>query len=579
MIAAIALGCLLATSASGPNIVVILADDQGWGDLGVNGNPAARTPNLDKFARQGARFDRFFVQPVCAPTRAEFLTGRWHPRGGVHGVSTGAERLDTDERTIAEYLRQSGYATGCFGKWHNGSQYPYHPLGRGFSEYYGYTSGHWGDYYSPPLDHNGQAARGDGFLADDLTNRAIGFIGQHAKAGQPFFCYLALNTPHSPMQVPDPYWNRFKDALLPPVDSPGADIMHARAALAMGENIDDNVGRLLGEITARGIERDTIVAYFSDNGPNGARFNGGMRGIKGTTDEGGTRSPLFVRCPGRVPAATVVKPIAGAIDLLPTLAELAGIKLAPPKPLDGLSLAPWVLGGTAAPPDRLLFAHWAGRTSARSQTHRLDAQGRLYDMEADPGQKNDISDREQQTKKRLAESVAKWRSTVLAETPLLDTRPFPVGHKALARAVLPARDGIPKGGVRRSAQAPNCSYFTRWTKPEDRMIWTIEAAESGRYEAILHYTCPARDVGSEVRLAFGNSAWKGTISVAHDPPARGDENDRVPRRGESLVKDFKAMSLGEISVPAGKGTLELSATRIPGSQVAEIRAVELVLKP
>lgn len=291
MIAAIMVALLLASGGARPNIVVVLADDQGWGDLGINGNPAARTPRLDNLARQGARFDRFFVQPVCAPTRAEFLTGRWHPRGGVHGVSTGAERLDLDERTIADMLSGAGYATGCFGKWHNGSQYPYHPLGRGFGEYYGYTSGHWGDYFSPPLDHNGRLVRGRGFLTDDITNQAMSFIGDNARANKPFFCFLALNTPHSPMQVPDPYWNRFKDADLPPAGVPNADLMHARAALAMGENIDDNMGRMLDKLAELKIERDTIVAYFSDNGPNGPRFNGGMRGIKGTTDEGGRALP------------------------------------------------------------------------------------------------------------------------------------------------------------------------------------------------------------------------------------------------------------------------------------------------
>lgn len=578
MTGVLALGCLLALAAP-PNIVVVLADDQGWGDLGCNGNPAARTPNLDNFSRQGARFDRFFVQPVCAPTRAEFLTGRWHPRGGVHGVSTGAERLDLDERTIADMLGRAGYATGCFGKWHNGTQYPYHPLGRGFGEYYGYTSGHWGDYFSPPLDHNGAPVKGRGFLTDDITDQAIGFIGRQARAKKPFFCYLALNTPHSPMQVPDPYWNRFKNAFLPRVDSPGSDIMHARAALAMGENIDDNVGRMLGNLASLGLERDTIVAYFSDNGPNGARFNGNMRGIKGSTDEGGTRSPLFIRWPGRVPPGTLVKPIAGAIDLLPTLADLAGVRLEPARPLDGISMAPWMLGSAPPAPDRVLFSHWAGRTSARSQARRLDFQGRLYDMESDPGQKTDISDREQGVKKSLAEAVARWRSTALAETPLADTRPFPVGHQALPRAMLPARDGVPKGGVERSARAPNCSYFTNWKKPGDAMTWRVEAARAGRYEAILHYACPLADVGSEVRLALGGSGWKGTIAVAHDPAARGAENDRVPRRGESLVKDFATMSLGEATLPAGPGLLELSATRVPGSQVAEIRAVELVLKP
>jgi arylsulfatase A-like enzyme len=130
------------TVRAAPNVVVILADDQGWGDLSLNGNTNLRTPHIDSLAKDGAKFDRFFVQPVCSPTRAEFLTGRWHPRGGVHGVSTGAERLNLDELTIADAFKSAGYATGCFGKWHNGSQYPYHPNGRGFAEYYGFTSGH-----------------------------------------------------------------------------------------------------------------------------------------------------------------------------------------------------------------------------------------------------------------------------------------------------------------------------------------------------------------------------------------------------------------------------------------------------
>ena len=141
-------------------MVVILSDDQGWGDLSLNGNTNLKTPHIDSLAKNGAKFDRFFVQPVCSPTRAEFLTGRYHPRGGVRDVSTGGERLNLDEKTIADTFRAAGYATGAFGKWHNGSQYPYHPNGRGFQEYYGFTSGHWGDYFDPPLDHNGVAVRG-----------------------------------------------------------------------------------------------------------------------------------------------------------------------------------------------------------------------------------------------------------------------------------------------------------------------------------------------------------------------------------------------------------------------------------
>ena len=153
--------------------------------------------------------DRFFVCPVCSPTRAEFLTGRYHARCGVRGVSTGQERLNLDERTIAETFHAAGYATGAFGKWHNGSQWPYHPNARGFQEYYGFTSGHWGEYFDPPLEHNGQPVRGNGYIADDLTDHALAFIEQNQ--ARPFFCYLPCNTPHSPFCVPDEYWNRFKD--------------------------------------------------------------------------------------------------------------------------------------------------------------------------------------------------------------------------------------------------------------------------------------------------------------------------------------------------------------------------------
>ena len=159
-----------------PNIVIFLADDQGWGDLSLNGNHNLQTPHIDSLARDGAMLDRFYVCPVCSPTRAEFLTGRYHPRGSVFSTSAGGERLDLDERTVGDVFRDAGYATGAFGKWHNGMQYPYHPNGRGFDEYYGFCSGHWGDYFSPPLEKNGQLVRGQGFIIDDFTNQAMAFI-------------------------------------------------------------------------------------------------------------------------------------------------------------------------------------------------------------------------------------------------------------------------------------------------------------------------------------------------------------------------------------------------------------------
>ena len=186
-----------------PNIVIFLADDQGWGDLSCNGNTMLKTPNIDSLAKNGIRLDRFYVCPVCSPTRAEFLTGRYHPRTGVRGVSTGLERLNLDEKTLADSCKNAGYATAAFGKWHNGSQWPYHPNARGFDEYYGFTSGHWGEYIDPPLEHNGVAVRGKGFTVDDFTNRAINFMEKNSE--KPFLLYLPYNTPHSPFIVPKPY--------------------------------------------------------------------------------------------------------------------------------------------------------------------------------------------------------------------------------------------------------------------------------------------------------------------------------------------------------------------------------------
>lgn len=562
-----------------PNVVVILTDDQGWGDLSLNGNTNLRTPHVDSLARDGARFDRFFVQPVCSPTRAEFLTGRWHPRGGVRGVSTGLERLDLDERTIAEAFAAAGYATGCFGKWHNGSQYPYHPNGRGFAEYYGFTSGHWGEYFDPPLDHNGRPVRGKGYITDDLTSRAIQFLTTGAAAGKPRFCYLALNTPHSPMQVPDAYWKRFEKTTLKLTGGKKENLDHTRAALAMCENIDDNVGRLLAALKDNKLEENTIVVYFCDNGPNGQRWNGELKGIKGSTDEGGVRSPLLVRWPGKIKPGTIVKPIAAAIDLYPTLIDLAGIKRVGDRPFDGISMARWLLGEDARTPDRILFNVWNGRISARDQRFRLDAAGQLFDMVQDPKQTTNVADDHPADVKRLADAVAVWKRDVLGELPKQDDRPYPVGHEQFRRTVLPARDGVGHGGVKRSAPAPNCSYFTSWTKADDRITWQVDVKTAGRYEAILHYTCPKTDVGSAVELELGKSKWTGRIAEAHDPPLRGKENDRVSRGSESFVKDFKPLSLGVVEVSAGRAELSLRAAKVAGTKVADLRAVELILLP
>jgi arylsulfatase A-like enzyme len=559
-----------------PNVVVILADDQGWGDLSINGNSNLATPRIDSLAKDGALLERFYVCPVCSPTRAEFLTGRYHPRGGVHGVSTGGERLNLDEKTIGDSFKAAGYATGAFGKWHNGSQYPYHPNARGFDEYYGFTSGHWGSYFDPPLDHNGKPVQGKGFIIDDLTDHALEFITENK--GRPFFCYVPFNTPHSPMQVPERFYRKFVDQELKmrARNPRQEDVPFTRAALAMCENIDWNVGRILDRLEELRLSDQTIVLYFSDNGPNSWRWNGGMKGRKGSTDEGGVRAPFLIRWPGHIPAGTRVPQIAGAIDLLPTLANLAEVPVVSTKPLDGVSLKPLLTGGGKDWPDRMIFSHWAGKVSVRTQKYRLDDGNHLFDLEADPGQDHDISAAEPEVSSRLSKARTQWKADLL---PALekDNRPFTVGYREFPITPLPARDGVPHGNVKRSAGAPNCSYFKNWTSTDDSMTWDIEVATAGKYKVAIYYACPAADLGSVIELSFLGKRLEGKVTEANDPPLRGAENDRVPRQGESYVKDFKPLRLGTIELPKRRGLLTLRALSVAGKQVMEVRAVTLTL--
>jgi len=541
----------------------------------MHGNTNLQTPRIDSLARDGAMFEHFYVCPLCAPTRAEFLTGRYYPRGGVHGVTTGAERLNLDEKTIGDAFRAAGYATGAFGKWHNGSQYPYHPNARGFEEYYGFTSGHWGQYFDPVLEHNGRLVRGKGFIIDDLTDHALAFIEQNKD--RPFFCYVPYNTPHSPFQVPDRFWDKFRDDPVPlrARDPKLEDLAATRCVLAMCENIDGNVGRILDKLDELKLSDRTIVVYFSDNGPNTWRWNGGMKGRKGWTDEGGVRVPCLVRWPGHVRPHAVVRPIAGAIDLLPTLTGMAGIPVAGSKPLDGVDLAPLLTGAGENWPDRMIFSYLGGKTSVRTDRYRLDARGALFDMAADPGQDHDIAQSRPEIAARLSEAVGRWKADVLAGAGP-DDRPFPVGYREFPTTPLPARDGVASGQIRRSAPAPNCSYFTNWRSTEDRIAWDIEVHTAGDYEAVLYYTCPAEDVGSTVEMSVMGAAVRGQVAEAFDSPLV-DSMDRVPRKGESYVKNFRPLRLGVLRLAAGRGKLTLRAISIPGKQVMDLRAVSLTL--
>ncbi|MBB17108.1 N-acetylgalactosamine 6-sulfate sulfatase [Candidatus Poribacteria bacterium] len=558
-----------------PNVLVILTDDQGWGDLSIHGNTNLDTPNVDSIAQDGVLFNRFYVCPVCAPTRAEFLTGRYHLRGQVHGVTEGAERLCLREKTIADTFKAAGYSTGAFGKWHNGTQHPYHPNARGFDEFFGFCSGHWGHYFDAEVEHNGRFTRGKGYLPDEITDRAIDFMATNAGLSQPFFCYLPFNIPHTPFQVPNRFYEKFRNSSIEmkATNPEHEDVERTRSALALCENIDWNVGRLLAKLDQLGVAEDTIIFYFGDNGPNGARWNGGMKGTKGSTDEGGVRVPGLMRWTKQIQPGTVIEEIAGGIDLLPTLADMADVEVLSEKPLDGCSLKPLLINKTMNWSDRMIFTHQRNAISVRNQQFRLDAKGKLYDMLTDPGQTRDVSDDFPEMQDVLTKAVDEWCAEVL---PIQDDRPFSVGY--WESTPLPARDGVPHGGIRRSAKAPNCSYFTNWTKTRESITWDVIVGTEDNYEAIVYYACPAEDIGAIVELSFNGKTVRGQVTEPHDPPLVGEVEDLFPRGSESLVKDFKQLTLGTIHMVSGRGTLTLRALDIPGSQVMDVRRVMLIKK-
>jgi len=557
-----------------PNIILILTDDQGWGDLSYHGNRNIATPNIDNLAEQGIAFENFYVSPVCSPTRAELLTGRYHPRGGVYSTSAGGERLDLDETTIAEIFKNAGYATAAYGKWHNGMQPPYHPNARGFNDYYGFCSGHWGNYFSPMLEHNGQIVRGEGFIIDDFTNRGLEFIEENRN--QPFFLYLPFNTPHSPMQVPDKWWNEFenKELEMRHRDPEKENVEFTRAALAMCENIDWNVGRIADKVNELNLTNNTIIIYMSDNGPNSWRWNGDMKGRKGSTDEGGVRSPFFMKWTGTIEPGKSVEEITAAIDLLPTLSEMAGIEITSEKPLDGVSLKSLILEKNPVWKERLIFSHWNNRISVRNQKFRLDNDNRLFDIENDRGQKTDISAEYPEMTAKLVSAKNNWQNEVLAKLDRNQERPFTIGHPDFIYNQLPARDGVPHGNIERSNRYPNCTFFTNWISKTDSITWDVDVLEDGNFEVDIYYTCQEEDTGSVFELSCGNNKLTGKITEAHDPPLTGMENDRTERM-ESYVKDFKPLKAGTIQLQKGKRKLILKATDIPGKQVMDVRLLML----
>lgn len=553
-------------SSRQPNILLIMTDDQGWGDVSSHGNLLLKTPNMDRIAAEGARFDRFYVSPVCAPTRSSLLTGRYHMRTGVHGVTRGRENMRAEEVTLAEILKSNGYATGCFGKWHNGAHYPYHPNGQGFEEFFGFCSGHWNNYFDTTLDHNGKAEKTKGYINDVITDEALSFID--SKKDQPFFCYVPYNTPHSPFQVPDEAYKKHK----------AKGLSNKLACVyAMCENLDMNIGRMLDKLDELKLSKDTIVLFFTDNGPNGSRFNGGMKGTKGWIHEGGVRVPGFVRWPKKIEAGLTIKPISAHIDMLPTLLTLCGLPIPADLDLDGFDVSALLLGGEKTWNDRQIVSYWGGRGSIRTQQYRLAVYPNrleLYDMIEDPSELNNIKDKKPDITAKLKKAYDQWYADVTSRG--FDPVPIPVGYKEWPNVTMPGHEAFleqvrDKGISYYDTHGWANDWVANWTNKKAYPWWEIDVVEEGEFEIALEYVCPKKDVGAKFEIRAAGETIQGQVTKAYDPPLVHSP-DKVKRK-EVYEKTWKTLPVGKMKLTKGRTKLSIHALSKPGKTVMDVKSV------
>ena len=553
-----------------PNILIFLTDDQGWGDLSFNGNSNLSTPNIDGIANNGAAFDRFYVSPVCSPTRAELLTGKFFSRSGVNGVTRGYERMNLDHSLISDYFKEKNYRTGIFGKWHNGSQPPYHPNSRGFDEFYGFTSGHWGNYYDPVLENNGEITRGKGYISDDITDKAISFIKNSKK---PFFTYVSYNTPHSPMQVPDSYL-KDKNIVLKGRYSDKEDVKKTEAALAMVENLDYNVGKVIDSLKKYKLYDNTIIIYFSDNGPNGNRWNNDLKERKGSTNEGGVRVPFFIQWPKKIPSGIRVSQISSVLDIFPTLIELTNNSSE--IDFDGLSFKKYLEDQKLQDNQRKIFSYWNNKISVRNNRFILDNQNNLFDLKVDHQQEIVVNNKFTKEYNELKKAKNVWKNTVVDKyKKSIKRRRFTVNDIESVYTHLPARDAEITGDLKRSSIHANCSFIENWENKEDYIYWDVEVLSSGKSNVELYYTLPENSVGTEIAIEYEDQIIYKELKTFHDPKLQGYEKDIV-KRIESYTKEFNKVTIGDIDFKKGSSVLKLKTSKKTAKNSIDFRL--LVLK-
>ncbi len=498
-----------------PNIVLIMTDDQGWAQLGSHGDPVLQTPRLDTLAAESVEMTRFYVSPVCAPTRAALMTGRYNYRTGVVDTYLGRAMMAPDEVTVAEMLGDSGYRTGIFGKWHLGDNYPQRTIDQGFQASVVHKGGGIGqpsdppgsDYFDPILFRNGEQESFEGYCTDVYFDEAIGWIGDGS--GEPFFVYIPTNAPHSPYLVPDSYRE--------PYAAQGLSDKDARI-YGMITNIDDNVGRLLDHLEAQGLTGNTIFIFMTDNGPTTRLYHAGLRAQKATVYEGGIRVPFLVRWPDRFEPRKV-ESLGAHIDVAPTLLAAAGVAAPSGVELDGINLLPLWDGAVSQLPERTYFvqAHRGNAPqryrafAAVEQQYKLvqplsfrdappeDAALELYDLLADPGEETDLAADMPDVVERLKAGYDNWFDDVSSGRGFEAVR-FTIGSDQQERVTLTRQDW--------RMETPD-----GWGRGEKVLgKWEVEVASEGPYDVEVTFANPA-PAAATATISFQGTEESAAVSA------------------------------------------------------------------
>ncbi|MEZ6140098.1 MAG: arylsulfatase [Zavarzinella sp.] len=549
-----------------PNVLLIITDDQGYGDFSFTGNQVLKTPVIDQLAKESVVFDRFHVSPLCAPTRASLLTGRYSLRTGTWGVSKGEETMRAEEITIAEVLQKAGYATAMFGKWHNGENFPYTPNGQGFTHSLGFNLGHWNNYFDTRLKQNSTWVKSPGFISDYLTDQAIGFIDKQVK---PWFCYVSYNTPHSPFQCPAAYFDHYKKL--------GLDDTLA-CIYGMCANTDDNVGKLLQHLDKKELRDNTVIIFLTDNGPNGKRFNGNMRGQKGQYYRGGTRVPCLISY-GKKWQPHKSEKLAAHIDLYPTIAELTLSKVKNETALDGKSLIPLLEGKENGWGDRSIYIQNTPYGKAKKNSGAICTQQyhyvngnrgwEVYDVARDPAETTNLYSPDNENFLTTINAFTKWHQEV-SKSVEFSRPPIQIGHDQEPAVEMSVAQAALQSGARFSGIHANNAWTIGWGEKGASLTWKIDVTQAGEYEAVVEYLL-TKEPMTTFRLTTATSKVE-SADLKFTDRKFADHPDRV-KRTEVYELNWYRHVVGTISL--NKGIQEAVLTVSVPNETLEIKSLTL----